>query len=373
MTKLLLIIAGECFREGTQDSRLRDTDISVDNQIKATESHLSFIEHLKKTYNITTDIQLISYASKYENILINKYNEYYLRYKFYNTYHQDRTQLVNSDKIDDIEEYDSILAIRPDMYLKPFFYDIFDPYSTKICYPSVMWLFSLCNINQKQDWVLVNDTMMHIPKKYFDLVYHKIGVKLYHMAILDYISHSRAIDEPLLFNTDFNFFLKTLHDSDSHKDYNPIYTLVGRTENKNWYSYGYQIIEPDFLPIEINQKYTFPDWDLKYNLKYNFNPDTIATDNLWEWWNSDGGFHYLVNFIEIDTTKKNQFNQTSLPRSPNETYWKLNDRQELSFYDPNYNETSIFYRQSALQFFGKSLHNHFSFTLKKALNIYSNI
>ena len=109
MTKLLLIIAGECFREGTQDSRLKDTDISVANQLKATESHLSFIEHLKNKYNIITDVQLISYVSEHENILIDKYNEYNLRYKFYDTYHKDRTQLVNSDKIDKIEEeYDSI-------------------------------------------------------------------------------------------------------------------------------------------------------------------------------------------------------------------------------------------------------------------------
>lgn len=355
MTKLLLVIAGDCFREGTQGSLLKDTDISVINQIKATESHIFFIEYLKKKYNITTDVQLISYASKYENILIDKYNEYNLRYKFYNSYHVDRTALVNATRIENIEEYDSILFIRPDMYLKPFFMEIFDPYATKICYPSV------CYINESRDWVRVNDTMMCIPKKYFDLVYYKIGVKLYHRAIPDYISHSREINEPLLLNIDFDFFLKTLHDSDSYKDYNPIYTLISRPENKNWYSYGYQIRNPDFLPIEINQKYTFPDWNLKYNL---------VSDNLWEWWHKEQeGFNRLINFIEIDTTQKNKFNRTNPSRGASETYWRLNDNQELFFYDLNYEITSTLYRQSSVQFFGKSLNNNFYFTLKKAVNI----
>lgn len=366
INKLLLIIAGECFRDGGQCSRLKDTDISIENQLKATNSHIDFIDYLHNTYGITTDIQLISYYSKHKDILIDKYKDYNLNYKFYNHYFTDRTQLVNSIKIQNIgEQYGGILIIRPDMYLKPFFNQVFDPYSTKICYPSV------CFIGQHRihQCPRVNDTIIYIPKYYFNLIYDNIGVKLYHEAIPDYIAHSHSIGDPLYLDKDFDFFLKTLHDSDSYKDYNPIYTLVSRPENKKWHSYGYQIRINDFLPIEINQKYTFPDWNLKNNIEYNFDNNLTTIHNLWEWWHKDNEYSHLISFINIDMTQQNKFITTSPPRHHHETYWKLTNR-ELSFYDSNYNVTSILYQQNPLQFFGKSLyHNNFYFTLKKAINI----
>ena len=358
MKKLLLIIAGECFREGTQFSRLKDTDISVANQLKATESHLSFIEHLKKTYNITTDVQLISYASKYENILIDKYNEYNLRYKFYDTYHKDRTQLVNSDKIDKIEEeYDSILVIRPDMCLKPFFFDIFDPYSNRICYPTICFAGS----HRVFDYPRISDTMMFIPKIYFQKIYYDIGLKLYHEAIPDYINRGLSLNN-------FNLFIKTLHDSDSAKDYNPLYYFVSRPENKYWHSYGY-CIDNIGLPVETNhQLYDFPDWDL-----YDDNIDKVAyhqiknLNNTWEWWDTSAiGQPKFINIIELDIKNtKSEYNPVYPKRCNLETYWTLKDNYQLEFYDENKQLTSVLYKKNDLEFRGKCIVNNNYFYLKK--------
>lgn len=358
MTKLLLVIAGECFREGTQGSRLRDTDISVINQIKATESHLSFIEHLKKKYNITTDVQLISYASKYENILIDKYNEYNLRYKFYDKYMDDRTQLVNSDKIQNIEEkYDSILVIRPDMCLKPFFFDIFDPYSNQICYPSVCWI----GLDRIFDAPRISDTMMFIPKIYFQKIYYDIGLKLYHQAISDYIGNGLNLN-------DFNVFIKTLHDSDPAKDYNPLYHFVSRKESKHWHSYGY-CINNIYLPIETSHNpYDFPDWDL-----YDDNIDKVAyhqiknLNNTWEWWDTlTIGRPKFINIIELDIKNtKSEYNPVYPKRCNLETYWTLKDNYQLEFYDENKQLTSVLYKKNDLEFYGKGINHNNHFYLKQ--------
>lgn len=365
--KLLLIIVGECFREGGQYSRLKDTDISVTNQLKATESHLSFIEYLKNKYGITTDIQLISYISKYENILINQYNKYNLQYKFYDKYFVDRTTLVNSTKIENIaKEYDSILVIRPDMYLKPFFLDIFDPYATKICYPSVCYVDR--GKHRIQQYPRVNDTMVFIPKNYFDIAYYTIGIKLYHEAILDYVTHSQSINKPLHLHTDFDFFLKTPHDSDSSKDYNPIYYLISRPETKKWYSYGYEIREIDFLPIETNNiLYNFPDWNfLDNNISHKQYNEIQNPDKLWEWWDISNGSKKFIDIIELDfENKMENLCRVTPTRCEHESYWLLKDDYKLYFYDKHKKITSILYKKNNLEFTGPSMISNHSFCLKK--------
>ena len=364
MTKLLLIIAGECFREGTQDSRLKDTDISVANQLKATESHLSFIEHLKNKYNIITDVQLISYVSEHENILIDKYNEYNLRYKFYDTYHKDRTQLVNSDKIDKIEEeYDSILVIRPDMYLKQFFYDIFDPHINKIYYASVCWI----DHYRVFDTPRVNDTMVFIPKKYFDLVYYTIGIKTYHAAIKDYIDHSHQIGRPLSLCSDFDFFIRTPHDSDTYKDYNPLYCLVCRPENKKWASYGYEIRDIDFLPIETNQySYNFPDWNFwTNNVSQQQYKEIQDIEDVWQWWDNHNGYSEFIDIIELKFDNCEKLNIVSPKRCPLEYYWSIENDYILRFYNENQQITAILYKYNDCEFRGKSLTSDNYFILKK--------
>lgn len=363
INKLLLIIGGECFRDGGQRSRLKDTDISIENQLKATNSHIDFINYLYNTYGITTDIQLISYDSKYENILINKYKDYNLNYKFYNYYFRDRTQLVNSIKLKNIEEqYDGILVIRPDMYLKKFFFEIFDPYSDKICYPSV------CFIGQHRvdGYPRINDTMVFVPKKFLQIVYYTVGIKLYHEAIKDYItSHN------LNLNNDFDFFLKTLHDSDSYKDYNPIYYFVSRKASTKWHSYGYTIEDTNFLPIETShQLYDFPDWELLDNISYKSKCQIKNSNNIFEWWDTNTiGIPKFIDVLEINTdTQTVEYNSISPERHYHESFYSIENNYKLSFYDHNKNLTSILYRYDNNEFRGKSLLDNNIFILKKNNN-----
>ena len=105
--------------------------------------------------------------------------------------------------------------------------------------------------------------MLFVPNMYLDILYYKIGLKLYHNSILDYLQNNIKL-------TDFDFILNTLHDSDTAKEYNPLYSLVSRNNTKVWHSYGLEIREKDFMIMETNKKHSFPDWNLVDHLGYNY-------------------------------------------------------------------------------------------------------
>lgn len=358
--KLLLIISGEAFREGGQGSRKKDTEKSIESQTLASESHVKFIKNLYDKYKISCDVQLLSYGSKYENILIEKYNPYNLTYHFNNKYHRDRTTLTNANKIDNIHnKYLGILVIRPDMYLKQYFIDKFNPFIEQVNYISVCFLYyHVCHKNIPR----INDASIFIPNKYFSQIYYDIGIKLYHEAIADYLGHGMTLN-------DFNFLLPTLHDSDSAKDYNPFFYLVSRHQNLVWHSYGYEINNLSFLPELTYKKYDYPDWNVKNNIKHEQNYNDIEYNKLWEWWHQNPNkFFEFINLIKIDTNLNNTDYISTIPqRHSDESYWRLEDDTKLTFYDNLHNPTAILYRNSDKEFIGGSIKHNYKFMLRKLL------
>lgn len=357
--KILLIISGECFRDGGQNSRQKDTTESLKYQFLATSSHIKFIEYIQNKYNINVDIQILSYHSKYENELIKQYEKYNLTYKFYNKYFSDRTQLTNSYKIDNIEQkYMGILVIRPDMYLKDYFMEIFNPFVDKIYYISVCFLkHHLCIGNVPR----INDTSIYIPFQYFSQIYYDIGIKLYHESILDYISHGLSLQN-------FDFWLHTLHDSDSAKDYNPASYLVSRPYNKIWHSYGYEINNLNFLPKLVYKKFNYSDWSIFNNINdHDMMQIDVDHNNVWEWWHQEPNeLLRFINLINIDTNINNKFITTTPTRHQDETFWNLFDNQKLIFYNTNKIPTSILYRNDNY-FIGGSIDHNYKFILRKLI------
>jgi hypothetical protein len=358
--KILLIISGESFRIGSQNSRVTGLNDSLKPQIEATSSHIKFIEFIKQKFNVDTDVHLLSYSTQYSQVLIDLYGKYLIQNKFYDHYLSGRTELTNSDKILNIEDkYDSILVIRPDMLLKEFFFEIFDPFWDKIYYPTMTWILASTYSTSELDVVpRVNDMMLFVPNIFFDKVYYHIGLKLYHEGMRDYLLHGIS-------NKHFNFMLKTLHDSDSEKDYNPLYKLVGRKENKTWFSYGY-LIKYNFLPYESTVRlYEFPDWSLFENTEEikKQSLEIKNKHNLWEWWDnnqtftffSDKKFNKIVNLIELDLSlQEKKFHEVTPKRFISETYW-IFDKTGIFFLDENKKVTSIFYKINENQYEGSSL------------------
>ena len=67
------------------------------------------------------------------------------------------------DRITNINDYDFILCMRIDIFIKNKFIEIFNPRSNKILFPSVCFK----PVHKVGIHPRVNDMMMFIPKKYF--------------------------------------------------------------------------------------------------------------------------------------------------------------------------------------------------------------
>ena len=215
----LLILFGESFRIGEQNTRIRGVDNAYKEQIDATLSHMKFIDSLKKKgFNMTVSIN--SYTTKFDDSLDEIYKPVLLDSKYYENLIGPSKLIHNCiDRINNKPNYDFILCMRIDIFLKDKFIEIFNPYSDKILFPSVCFKpHHKVGIHPR-----VNDIMMFIPKKYFSNIKK---VELNH-----YTWYNLIISQKLTYE-DLDTMLNTYHDSDSAKDYNPLYYIVNRSVNK---------------------------------------------------------------------------------------------------------------------------------------------
>ena len=73
--KGLIVLFGESFRSGKQQSRVRGKDESFVSQIKGSKSQLEFIEHIENKYNCEVHVSINSYTTKFDNDLCNVFGE----------------------------------------------------------------------------------------------------------------------------------------------------------------------------------------------------------------------------------------------------------------------------------------------------------
>ena len=224
-----LILYGESFREGKQKERTRDTKQGFNNQMKACDSHVKFIENMKKN-NIEMDVSISTYCTKYEKELKNKYSDYNLFYTCETEMIQDvptsikyiATQGIKNINLND---YSFILITRNDICFKDEFINKFKP-SERIQFVSQHWTHHDCFMDESRPYPVVNNIMLYIPKKYYFITKD---------LRIDHNSWKYFIETMGLKDSDMKFMLDTYHDSDSYKDYNPFYYLVGRKETSNWH------------------------------------------------------------------------------------------------------------------------------------------
>ena len=231
----LIIFLGESFRLGTQGTRNRGSKESYNEQIKACNSHINFIEHIRQIFQLNSmSVFLSSYHTQYDIDLLTIYNNYLVGYKLYDNVIGLNELFHNSiNEIENIEKYDFILYIRIDLYLKQDFFNCFNPMINTILFPTICW---------KQDSRVgkhprVNDIMLFIPNKYYKYI-KKIIIN--HNTWFDLINNTN-----LTYN-DLDTMINTYHDSDSFKDYNPLYYIVNRSESKIWHSEGHIFNKDNF-------------------------------------------------------------------------------------------------------------------------------
>ncbi len=242
--KGLFLFIGESFRYGSQKTRIRGTKESYEEQIKACKSHIQFIEKLEQKFNLEkSDVIISSYTTSYDTDLKVIYEKYLISAIFQKTligltniFHNILLQTKN------LLDYDFVFYIRIDLFLKDYFLKVMDVTKDKILFPSVCWARD-CMIKR---YPRINDMMMFIPKKYY-LYLSKINI--YHNCWY------KLIHETNIKNDDLDVILKTLHDSDSEKDNNPIYYIVNRPESNIWHSPN-QIFDKEKFILNYNSNYT---------------------------------------------------------------------------------------------------------------------
>jgi hypothetical protein len=167
-------------------------------------------------------VSINSYTTQFDNNLI----DIYKTVKIYNSIFYknllDQNTLIHNciNIIDNINDYDFILCMRIDLFLKDTFIEIFNPDNERILFPSICFEpHHKVGIHPR-----INDMMLCIPNKYIDF-FKKKRINLNHNTWYDLIEY---------YNFNYNqldTILNTYHDSDSAKDYNPIYYIVNRPEN----------------------------------------------------------------------------------------------------------------------------------------------
>jgi len=229
--KGILLFSGECFRMGDQGSKDRGSDAAYPQQMEAAYSHIRLIESLEqKGYDMS--VYISSYTTKFDEEFKNVYAKYLLGCDFHADLISQHFLIHNAiQTIENIEQYDFLLLLRIDLYLKDHFISIMNPTWDKVLFPSI------CHkphhtTGSSVPFPRVNDMMIFIPKKYFYcipfIIYRGIWIGG-HDQWMDFIVHGLTTE-------DMDMMIDTFHDSNSSIDWNPIYYVVNRPQSMATYN-----------------------------------------------------------------------------------------------------------------------------------------
>ena len=234
--KILLLLFGASFRHGNQYNRTNGSEKSFEGQMEASESQMKFIKQLQKQgHNVKVSIN--TYSCKYDENIKEVFNEMLVDYMFNLKYIGQHNLIKNCANRVNISEYDSVLCMRIDIFLKEEFFNIFDPNYDKIMFPSLCWKWKWrtekdqCGENivkeckgGKVEHPRISDIIMYVPFKYLDYL---------KQMNLSHDTWYELVETYKLTYDDIDVMLTTHHDSDSRKDWNPLYYIVNRIQNDN--------------------------------------------------------------------------------------------------------------------------------------------
>ena len=226
--KGLFLIIGESFRKGNQFTRVRGIPESFAEQQLASVSHVDLITHLENVHKTNIDVILNSYTTQYNKDIEDWYGHRLIKSVFHlkpmgwpNIYNAG-IDLINN------KQYDFIFIHRVDLYFKKYMKTRFDPTWKKISFATTLGDGR------------VNDVMVFVPRTFFDMFFDK-KLCLCH----EFLAHHSP--------ENVCYFIDTHHDSDSFKEWNPLYRIINRDETLHWRSvdpiYNYR------FPQQVTKKH----------------------------------------------------------------------------------------------------------------------
>lgn len=234
--KCALVFIGESFRLGSQHTRNRGSQEAYPQQISASRTHKDLIAFINREWGYTVDVYIHTYSTRYDDELLGVYDP--VTHSVFLDPSNTVTRSINDHValskagIAHNANYDFIWFIRIDVYLKEALLERLvqigsTAFQERILYPSMCYI----GHHKTRSWPRVNDTMLSIPMKYRELL--DSGE-----LTLDHDSWASIANKRP--DVNLGFLLDTLHDSDSEKDWNPIYTIVNRKECSKWHSEGWR-------------------------------------------------------------------------------------------------------------------------------------
>jgi hypothetical protein len=217
-----IILFGASFRLGCQGNINIGSKESFEGQINASKSQMEFINHLNDK-NVKIDVYISTYDTIFKDDLTDIFKDNLIGCDIYKKLIGQGNLIQNSIKKIKVSEYDFLLFMRIDLFIKKKMHDIFNPNWDKFMWPSICSQYFWNKVFIPR----INDMMHFIPKKYYDYL------KYFDSEIMNRDAHSLWVY--LLKNTDLTIdcldtMLTTYHDSDSYKDFNPLYYIANRNE-----------------------------------------------------------------------------------------------------------------------------------------------
>ena len=263
--KGLLLLSGETFRYGN-DNMTTDTKSSYAEQIDACKSHVRFINDLKEKHGVDMSIVLSTYSTEFDSDMCDIYKPYLLSSNIYNDPPFGINKLFHDSikSINNITQYEFVLFVRVDLVLKDEFINRYNPSWKTIHFPSVCWLKDSKIDNHPR----VNDMMLHIPSKYYKYIDNMHFKPTGHALWYDLVR-----DTDITYD-DLNTMLDTYHDSNTLRDWNPLYYIANRHRTDIWHSKGH-IFKKAPKSLVVYTYFASPSSD--YNL--NFYSKMAITEN----------------------------------------------------------------------------------------------
>jgi hypothetical protein len=227
--KCLIILVGECFREGRCESRTCDTDFGYEKQKECTQTHNDLITKLQKL-NYNVDIAFNTYNTKYKNELLSWYKGNII----YNNFVSENygffrnvvdKSLQNIMKNVDFELYDFVFITRFDIYLKEKLISIFNPDWQTMMYPFAVYIEYE---SSPLVFPFVTDTMCFIPQKYLSKIKKNTQHLIHHHCWRDLINNGFSLD-------DLDVMVNTLHNPNTQAELNYLYKINCRDEYPTWF------------------------------------------------------------------------------------------------------------------------------------------
>jgi hypothetical protein len=239
--KALICYYGGSFREGDLGSLKRDTTYGYESQENASITHAKLKQVLNdKGYQ--TDILISTRNTKFSNKLESWYEPYNMILNKISEQIHGRDHMIQAtvDNINKLNkyDYDFILFIRIDLFLKPDFFQVLNTESYKISFLANNYNPKNCNHMQQNNPEVV-DLILFIPKKYFYILDSKF--------MLAHDSWSYYKEKYKLKDSDMAFMTELMFDSNSIIDKNPFYLMSGRKENNKLHERGKSKQCPKYL------------------------------------------------------------------------------------------------------------------------------